>query len=288
MKLHSSESFILGTHALRETDRIVSFLTRDAGKKRGVARGARRAKSAFSGRARADDRGARRVLREGGAGARLDQRRRPDPAVLSLCRRSSTRRFCSRRWPRASRRSSPSRIRPSPSTASRRHVMDALFAGAPAPLVGGLLRRLDPQALGPLSLAARMRRLRTSPRGRRSAALRRAPSGLRRAPSAARAEALRRYGRGPPHPAPASSRRRSIPAARPAGLARNRAASPGSRAGTSWATSSRASACWRISWADGHWTGFRGRGAPCGGPFGSGTHAIRCSQCSPCSGSSRS
>ena len=49
MKLHSSESFILGTWALRETDRIVSFLTRDAGKKRGVARGARRPRSIFSG-----------------------------------------------------------------------------------------------------------------------------------------------------------------------------------------------------------------------------------------------
>jgi DNA repair protein RecO (recombination protein O) len=49
MRLHSAESFVLGTHALRETDRIVSFLTRDAGKKRGVARGARRSTSAFSG-----------------------------------------------------------------------------------------------------------------------------------------------------------------------------------------------------------------------------------------------
>jgi DNA repair protein RecO (recombination protein O) len=49
VRLHTSDSFILGTYALRETDRIVSFLTRDAGKKRGVARGARRSKSAFSG-----------------------------------------------------------------------------------------------------------------------------------------------------------------------------------------------------------------------------------------------
>ena len=49
MRLHSADSFILGTYALRETDRIVSFLTRDNGKKRGVARGARRAKSAFAG-----------------------------------------------------------------------------------------------------------------------------------------------------------------------------------------------------------------------------------------------
>ena len=49
MRLHSSDSFILGTYALRETDRIVSFLTRDSGKKRGVARGARRTRSVFSG-----------------------------------------------------------------------------------------------------------------------------------------------------------------------------------------------------------------------------------------------
>jgi DNA repair protein RecO (recombination protein O) len=49
MRLHTAEAFVLGTYALRETDRIVSFLTRDAGKKRGVARGARRSTSAFSG-----------------------------------------------------------------------------------------------------------------------------------------------------------------------------------------------------------------------------------------------
>lgn len=43
------EAFILGTHALREKDRIVSLLTREAGKKRGVARGARSPRSAFGG-----------------------------------------------------------------------------------------------------------------------------------------------------------------------------------------------------------------------------------------------
>jgi DNA repair protein RecO (recombination protein O) len=45
----ASEAFILATHPLREKDRIVSFLTRDTGKKRGVARGARNPRSAFSG-----------------------------------------------------------------------------------------------------------------------------------------------------------------------------------------------------------------------------------------------
>ncbi len=49
MRHHESDAFVLGTHALREKDRIVSFLTRDAGKKRGVARGARNPRSAFAG-----------------------------------------------------------------------------------------------------------------------------------------------------------------------------------------------------------------------------------------------
>lgn len=49
MPLYESEAFILGTHPLREKDRIVSFLTRETGKKRGVARGARSPRSAFGG-----------------------------------------------------------------------------------------------------------------------------------------------------------------------------------------------------------------------------------------------
>ena len=49
MRHQASDAFILGTYPLRERDRIVVFLTRDAGKKRGVARGSRGPKSAFSG-----------------------------------------------------------------------------------------------------------------------------------------------------------------------------------------------------------------------------------------------
>lgn len=49
MRHRVSDAFVLVTHALREKDRIVSFLTRDAGVKRGVARGARGARSAFAG-----------------------------------------------------------------------------------------------------------------------------------------------------------------------------------------------------------------------------------------------
>ena len=49
MRHVGSEAFILATHPLRERDRIVSFLTRESGKKRGVARGSRSPRSAFMG-----------------------------------------------------------------------------------------------------------------------------------------------------------------------------------------------------------------------------------------------
>jgi DNA repair protein RecO (recombination protein O) len=47
MPAHVSESFILRTYPFRESDLIVSFFTRDQGKLRGVARRARRPKSAY-------------------------------------------------------------------------------------------------------------------------------------------------------------------------------------------------------------------------------------------------
>jgi DNA repair protein RecO (recombination protein O) len=49
MPVYTSEALILRTYKLGEADRIVVFLTRDRGKKRGVAKGARRAKSRFAG-----------------------------------------------------------------------------------------------------------------------------------------------------------------------------------------------------------------------------------------------
>jgi DNA repair protein RecO (recombination protein O) len=47
MPAQASESLVLRTYPLKESDLIVSFLTRDAGKLRGYARGARRPKSKF-------------------------------------------------------------------------------------------------------------------------------------------------------------------------------------------------------------------------------------------------
>jgi DNA repair protein RecO (recombination protein O) len=44
---HQSESIVLRTYPLQEADLIVSFLTRDSGKLRGVAKRARRPKSSF-------------------------------------------------------------------------------------------------------------------------------------------------------------------------------------------------------------------------------------------------
>jgi DNA repair protein RecO (recombination protein O) len=49
MPLYSADALILRTYKLGEADRIVVFLTRDRGKKRGVAKGARRLKSRFVG-----------------------------------------------------------------------------------------------------------------------------------------------------------------------------------------------------------------------------------------------
>jgi DNA repair protein RecO (recombination protein O) len=47
--LSAADAFILGTYPLKEKDRIVSFLTRDTGRRRGVAKRARGARSAFTG-----------------------------------------------------------------------------------------------------------------------------------------------------------------------------------------------------------------------------------------------
>jgi DNA repair protein RecO (recombination protein O) len=49
MPLYTAEAIVLRTYKLGEADRIVVFLTRDRGKKRGVARGARRTASRFVG-----------------------------------------------------------------------------------------------------------------------------------------------------------------------------------------------------------------------------------------------
>ena len=49
MPVYQSDALILRTYKLGEADRIVVFLTRDRGKKRGVAKGARRPRSRFMG-----------------------------------------------------------------------------------------------------------------------------------------------------------------------------------------------------------------------------------------------
>jgi DNA repair protein RecO (recombination protein O) len=49
MPLYTSDALILRTYQLGEADRIVVFLTRDRGKKRGVAKNARRSRKRFGG-----------------------------------------------------------------------------------------------------------------------------------------------------------------------------------------------------------------------------------------------
>ena len=86
MPVYTSDALILRTYKLGEADRIVVFLTRDRGKKRGVAKGARRRAVAVRRGARADDAGRRRVLRARAA--------RAGPAQL---RRAARGRRCRRR-----------------------------------------------------------------------------------------------------------------------------------------------------------------------------------------------
>jgi DNA repair protein RecO (recombination protein O) len=49
MPLHTTDALILRTYKLGESDRIVIFLTRDRGKKRGVAKNARQSRRRFGG-----------------------------------------------------------------------------------------------------------------------------------------------------------------------------------------------------------------------------------------------
>ena len=134
MRHQSSESFILATYALRETDRIVSFLTRDAGKKRGVARGARRPRSVFSGSL--EPMTEARIVYFEKEGRELVSLNAVDPirpsfglskdldrALLLSALAESLETFVSESEPAE------------PFYRLARHAMDALFAGAPADLV---------------------------------------------------------------------------------------------------------------------------------------------------------
>src|SRR5262244_3362815 len=49
MPAHTTDALILRTYPLGESDRIVVFLTRDRGKKRGVAKNARQSRRRFGG-----------------------------------------------------------------------------------------------------------------------------------------------------------------------------------------------------------------------------------------------
>ena len=49
MPLYTTDALILRSYTLGESDRIVVFLTRDRGKKRGVAKNARQSRRRFGG-----------------------------------------------------------------------------------------------------------------------------------------------------------------------------------------------------------------------------------------------
>lgn len=134
MKHVASEAFVLATYALREKDRIVSFLTRDEGKKRGVARGARGPRSSFSGalepmtevRILYFEKESRELVSINSADvvrSSFPLSKRLDRALLLSTLAESLQTFVSDSEPAES------------FYRLARHAMDALFAGAPAELV---------------------------------------------------------------------------------------------------------------------------------------------------------
>ena len=133
MPLHSSDAFILGTHALRETDRIVSFLTRDFGKKRGVARGARRPRSAFSGAL--EPMTEARIVYYEKEGRELVSIRSVDPSRASFTLSRDLERALLLPAMAESLETFVSESDPAePFFRLARHAMDALFNGATAPV----------------------------------------------------------------------------------------------------------------------------------------------------------
>ncbi len=131
MRHKVSDAFILVTHALREKDRIVSFLTRDSGVKRGVARGARSVRSAFAGllepmteaRVAYFEKDGRELVSIGSLDAirpSFPLSKNLDSGLLVSALAESLQTFVSDSDPAE------------PFYRLARHAMDALFAGAPA------------------------------------------------------------------------------------------------------------------------------------------------------------
>lgn len=133
VKLQSSDAFILATYSLRETDRIVSFLTRDAGKKRGVARGARRVRSVFSGAL--EPMTEARVVYFEKEGRDLVSINAVDPIRPSFALSKELEKALLLSTLAESLETFVSESDPAePFYRLGRHAMDALFGGAPAPL----------------------------------------------------------------------------------------------------------------------------------------------------------
>ena len=134
VRLHSATAFVLGTYPLRETDRIVSLLTREFGKKRGVARGARRPRSAFGGTlepmTEAD------VVYYEKEGSELVSMRSVDPIRASFSLSTDLERALLLPAMAESLETFVSESDPAePFYRLARHAMDALFAGAAPALV---------------------------------------------------------------------------------------------------------------------------------------------------------
>ena len=174
MPVYTSEALILRTYKLGEADRIVVFLTRDRGKKRGVANGARRVRSRFIGAlepmTRAGvayyEREQRDLVRinyvephaVAAVGRRAGEALRARRVLRRADRRVGARRACRRA-------AVPARVGD-----DRRHRGRCADRAA-----GALLRVLDPAAAGGVSVADVVPRVRRAAHGRRRDAAARRP-----------------------------------------------------------------------------------------------------------------
>ncbi len=155
MPLYKTDALILRTYKLGEADRIVVFLTRDRGKKRGVANGARRPPSPVCRGARAADAGRRRPTTNASSATWCGlsyAEPQCSPLLASSAGRARPRRLLRRADRRVGAGGRPERAAVPPG----RLDVDALAAGVPTAPLARYFEYLAAAAPGGLPAARRL------------------------------------------------------------------------------------------------------------------------------------
>ena len=207
MPLHTTDALVLRTYKLNDADRIVVFLTADRGKKRGVAKSARRPRSRFRGALEPLTRASVAYFEKESRELVIAELRRP--RAVAAGRLPSARPSATRLLRRADRRVG-ARERPEREAVPARGARwSRRWPTTSRSSAGALLRVLAAAAAGRLPVGRRLPALRTASHGRRA-------PGCRRAARTLRVPALRAARRGEPAVAggagvPARARRRVAP-----------------------------------------------------------------------------